>query len=91
MVWRKCNLSGLSVGLFGAPDKNDGNLEHRILKILDFVPHFKKLNISAVYFCPLFESVAHGYETVDFNKIDTRLGTNEDFKKVCDSLKMKEL
>ena len=74
------------LGFCGAPDKNDGNLEHRILKVLDFVPHFKKLNISAVYFCPLFESVAHGYDTVDFNKIDTRLGTNEDFKKVCDSL-----
>ena len=74
------------LGFCGAPDKNDGNLEHRILKILDFVPHFKKLNISAVYFCPLFESVAHGYDTVDFNKIDTRLGTNEDFKKVCDNL-----
>ena len=74
------------LGFCGAPEKNDNILEHRILKIMDFVQHIKKLNVSAVYFCPLFESVAHGYDTVDFNKIDTRLGTNNDFKQVCDSL-----
>ena len=73
------------LGFCGAPEKNDNILEHRIL-IMDFVQHIKKLNVSAVYFCPLFESVAHGYDTVDFNKIDTRLGTNNDFKQVCDSL-----
>lgn len=72
------------LGLCGAPAVNDNNLQHRILKIADLVPHIKKLNVSAVYFCPLFESSSHGYDTVDFLKIDSRLGTNEDFKMICD-------
>ena len=72
------------LGLCGAPAVNDKNLQHRILKIADLVPHIKKLNVSAVYFCPLFESSSHGYDTVDFLKIDSRLGTNDDFKMICD-------
>ena len=74
------------LGLCGAPFENDGVQEHRILKILDLVDHIAKLGCNAVYFSPLFESDTHGYNTRDFFKIDTRLGTNEDFKKVCDAL-----
>ncbi len=74
------------LGMCGAPYENDGILEHRILKVLDFIPHLKKLGIDAVYFSPLFESDTHGYNTRDYRKIDTRLGTNDDFKQVCDAL-----
>lgn len=35
----------------------------------------------------MFESDPHGYNTRDFKKIDTRLGTNEDFKDVCDAVR----
>lgn len=72
------------LGYVGAPEINDGVTEHRILKIIEHIPHFKKLNINAVYFCPIFESSKHGYDTKDFTKIDCRLGTNEDFKLLCD-------
>ncbi len=70
-------------GMVGAPAQNDGVLQQRILKLKEFVPHMEKLGISAVYFCPVFESSAHGYDTSDFTKIDVRLGTNEDFKEIC--------
>ena len=73
-------------GFFGAPKQNDGVLEHRILKLREYIPHLVKLNIDALYFCPVFESSAHGYDTSDFSKIDVRLGTNDDFKFVCDNL-----
>lgn len=74
------------LGFCGAPFENDGNLEHRILKVLDWIDHLKKLNISAIYFSPVFESDTHGYNTRDYGLIDSRLGTNEDFKKVVDEL-----
>ena len=74
------------MGFCGAPFENDGKLEHRILKVLDFIPHLKKMGIGAVYFSPVFESDTHGYNTRDYRKIDVRLGTNEDFKKVCEEL-----
>lgn len=71
------------LGFCGAPFENDGVLEHRIRKIADWIPHMKKLGINAVYFSPLFESDTHGYNTRDYRKVDTRLGTNEDVKKLC--------
>ena len=74
------------LGFCGAPYENDGKLEHRILKVIDWIPHLKKLGIGAVLFNPVFESDTHGYNTRDYKKIDVRLGTNEDFAKVCKAL-----
>ena len=74
------------LGFCGAPFENDGILEHRILKVNDWIPHIQKLGANAIYFSPVFESDTHGYNTRDYTKIDTRLGTNEDFKLVCDHL-----
>jgi glycosidase len=74
------------LGFCGAPFENDGKLEHRILKVLDWIPHLEKLGVKTVLFNPLFESDTHGYNTRDYRKLDVRLGTNEDFKNVCDAL-----
>ena len=74
------------LGMCGAPFENDGKQSHRILKVLDWIPHLQKLGITAVYFGPLFESDTHGYNTRDYRKVDVRLGTEEDLVKVCDAL-----
>ena len=74
------------MGFTGAPYENDGVLTHRIRKVMDWIPHLQKLHVGAVYFSPVFESDTHGYNTRDYQKIDVRLGTNEDFKEVCDAL-----
>lgn len=74
------------LGFCGAPYENDGQLEHRILKVNEWIPHIKKLGANAIYFSPVFESDTHGYNTRDYAKIDVRLGTNEDFKAVCENL-----
>ncbi len=74
------------LGLCGAPYENDGVQAHRIREVKGWIPHLKKLGITAVYFCPVFESDTHGYNTREYKKIDCRLGTNEDFKEICDWL-----
>jgi len=74
------------LGFCGAPFENDGVLTSRIKKVEDWIPHMKKLGINAIYFSPVFESDTHGYNTRDYRKIDSRLGTNEDFKEVCEQL-----
>ena len=74
------------LGFCGAPFENNGVLEHRILKVNDWIPHIEKLGANAIYFSPVFESDTHGYNTRDYTKIDTRLGTNEDFQSVCENL-----
>ena len=60
--------------------------EHRILKVIDWVSHLSELGVNAVYFSPMFESDTHGYNTRNYSRIDNRLGTNEDFKKVVTAL-----
>lgn len=75
------------LGFCGAPKENDGQFVPRIRKVVDIIPHLKKLNIDAIYFSPVFESDCHGYDTRDYTKIDVRLGSNEDFAFVCKTLK----
>lgn len=74
------------LGMCGAPFENDGVQAHRILRVQEWIPHLEKLGITAVLFNPLFESDTHGYNTRDYRKVDVRLGTNEDLKKVCGAL-----
>ena len=58
----------------------------RILKVIEWIPHLKSMNMNAIYFGPIFESFEHGYDTTDYYTIDKRLGTNEEFGKVCEEL-----
>ena len=74
------------LGLCGAPQANDGVQEHRLRRILDWIPHIEKLGCGAVLLNPLFESDAHGYDTRDYRRVDTRLGTNGDLKELVAAL-----
>lgn len=74
------------LGCFGCPEYNDFNQSYRMDKIYDFIPNLKKLGINAIVFNPVFESTKHGYDTIDLYKIDSRLGDNESFKKICKTL-----
>ncbi len=67
------------LGMTGAPKLNSyGEPERRLNTLLPFIPEIKKLGFNALYIGPLFESVGHGYETTDYKRLDSRLGTNED-------------
>ncbi len=67
------------LGLTGAPKQNPyGEPEHRLNTLVPWIAHIKEIGCNALYIGPLFESVGHGYETTDYKKLDSRLGTNED-------------
>ena len=69
------------LGLSGAPMQNNyTEPEHRLPTLKPWVDHLAALGCSALYIGPLFESVGHGYETTDYRKLDSRLGTNDDLK-----------
>lgn len=69
------------LGLTGAPMENQyGEPEHRLNTLVPWIEHIKKIGCNALYIGPLFESVGHGYETTDYKKLDSRLGTNEDLR-----------
>ncbi len=67
------------LGMTGAPKVN-GYSEpvHRLDFLFPWISHIKEIGCNAIYIGPLFESVGHGYETTDYKKLDSRLGTNED-------------
>lgn len=76
------------LGLSGAPQKNDfsspkGDFFEKLTQDLDRI---KSLGVNALYIGPIFESTAHGYDTVDYYHVERRLGNNESFKefsKIC--------
>ena len=69
------------LGLLGAPAVNDHDEPvHRLKELDPWIDHLKKLHVNALYIGPLFESGSHGYDTTDYKKLDSRLGTNDDLK-----------
>ena len=69
------------LGLLGAPEKNSYTEPvHRLNDLLPWIGHMKDIGCNALYIGPLFESGSHGYDTTDYRKVDSRLGTNEDLK-----------
>lgn len=74
------------IGFCGAPVHNDCVCVPRIRKLMDWSEYLQTLGVDSILLNPIFESDNHGYDTRDFKTIDCRLGTNEDFKEVCEDL-----
>jgi len=75
------------LGLLGCPHENDHSEPvHRLKELDPWITHIADMGFNGIYIGPLFESVGHGYETTDYMKLDSRLGTNTDltdFVKKC--------
>lgn len=80
------------LGLTGAPKHNDYSAPvSRLNTLLPWSDHIREIGCTALYIGPLFESVGHGYETTDYKKLDSRLGTNEDLKNFVAACHEKEI
>lgn len=72
------------LGLCGAEPKNIfTEPKNRLGELRAQLEHIKTLGANALYLGPVFESSAHGYDTADYFKVDSRLGTNEQFTSLC--------
>ncbi|MCL2538993.1 MAG: glycoside hydrolase family 13 protein [Oscillospiraceae bacterium] len=59
-----------------------GNFQGIIKKL----PYLRELGVGVIYLNPVFESHSnHRYDTADYLKIDPLLGTNEDFRLLCET------
>ena len=75
------------LGMLGCEEFNDdGEIRHRLPQISTLIPHLQTLGINAIYFGPVFESTRHGYDTKDYFHIDRRLGDDQDFTNLVQSL-----
>lgn len=80
------------LGLCGCPHDNYGEEGHYFEKLTAWARHAHDMNVTAIYIGPLFESGSHGYDTIDYRKVDSRLGTNAEFAqfvKDCHAMGMK--
>jgi glycosidase len=68
------------LGLLGAPERNDLHLPivNRLTGLTPWLDHIQSLGANAIYLGPVFQSTSHGYDTVDYNQVDRRLGENAD-------------
>lgn len=70
------------LGFAGAPEQNDftSPAGNGLKAITGHIPRLLELGINALYLGPVFESTAHGYDTLDYYYTDRRLGNNGDLK-----------
>ncbi len=75
------------LGFCGCPEYNPGGAPvPRLDKLREWIPHLKALGINTLYLGPVCQSVKHGYDTTDYYQIDCRLGDNDSFAALCDTL-----
>lgn len=68
------------LGFVGAwPVQDDGGDQHRLRRIEAWLDYAQELGVSGVALGPVFASETHGYDTVDYLRIDPRLGDDGDF------------
>lgn len=58
-------------------------------KFRDNIDYIRSMGADTILFGPVFESSSHGYDLNDLYLIDKRLGSNNDFKELCKTIKMK--
>ncbi|MEG2649787.1 MAG: alpha-amylase family glycosyl hydrolase [Eubacterium sp.] len=77
-----------TLGFCGAEELQDqcDGLRHRLSKITELIPYLKGMGINALLLGPLFSAVSHGYDTIDYRTVDSRLGTNDDLKNLVNTL-----
>jgi len=65
---------------YAANDFYGGDLQG----VIDKLPYLKSLNVSIIYFNPIFEAYSnHKYDTADYKNIDRGFGDNETFSRLC--------
>ncbi len=81
------------LGFAGATEVNEflSEPQYGLDRMYLWIDHLVECGFNTVYFGPLFESSSHGYDTLNYYKIDSRLGTNDSFKKICAALKEREI
>lgn len=58
---------------------------HRLPQLLAWLDYAVELGASGLLLAPIFASSSHGYDTIDYFRIDPRLGDEADFKALIDA------
>ena len=81
-------------------DRSQPSLRHGgdLEGIRQHLDYFKQLGVTALWFTPVLEndspdhgtqSTYHGYATTNYYRVDPRLGTNDEYRRLCDEAHQK--
>ncbi|MGB8381856.1 MAG: alpha-amylase family glycosyl hydrolase [Dermatophilaceae bacterium] len=79
------------LGFVGAePHLSDcapGQVHHRLDHLVGWLDYVVELGCNGLFLGPIFASTSHGYDTLDHNRIDPRLGDDADFAALINEAK----
>ncbi|MBG0564408.1 alpha-amylase family protein [Actinoplanes aureus] len=73
------------LGFTGAPIRpaeTESGVVHRLAHLEAWLDHVVRLGLNGIALGPIFASATHGYDTVDYFRIDPRLGDDGDFDRL---------
>ncbi|HQR79646.1 MAG TPA: alpha-amylase family glycosyl hydrolase [Actinomycetota bacterium] len=68
------------LGFLGAPEAAAPQITHRLPGLRNWLDYLVELGASGLALGPVFASNSHGYDTIDYYRIDPRLGDEDDFE-----------
>lgn len=68
------------LGCLDAPARNPlaGPPVPRLRELLGWLDYLEELGVNTLYLGPVFESTSHGYDSIDYCRVDRRLGSDQD-------------
>ncbi|HRY10917.1 MAG: DUF3459 domain-containing protein [Actinobacteria bacterium] len=72
------------LGFVDAPAQSQPEVVHRLPRLRNWLDYLIELGASGLALGPVFASATHGYDTVDYYRIDPRLGDEQDFRDLVD-------
>ena len=77
------------LGFVGAPIRPEpgaaDDVIHRLGRIESWLDHLIALGLNGLQLGPVFASMSHGYDTVDYYRVDPRLGDDADLQHLIDA------
>ena len=79
IAWHVYPLGFVGAPIMGEPPEN---IAHRLGRLTDWVGYAAELGVDTLSLGPVFASQTHGYDTVDYLRVDPRLGDDGDIDRL---------
>lgn len=82
------------LGFFGADlsaNRPTSNVQHHLRRLDPWLDYVAELGCTGLQLGPIFASETHGYDTVDYFRIDPRLGDESDFRHLVEAAQQRGL
>jgi glycosidase len=79
VIWWHCYPLGFVGAETRAEELAEGEVRHRLGRLIGWLDYLIELGANGLMLAPVFASTSHGYDTLDYFRVDPRLGDLDDF------------